>query len=85
MAGPDAGKSGAAKIMRPKLREAYAQAGTQVAEMVAAGADKAGLDLQDLSPWELDRYIQITAQALSILFASNPSATRSASAKPKED
>jgi len=70
MDSPDAGSHNAAAILQPKAREAYAQAGRQVAEMVAAGADKTGIDLQELSPWEIDRYIQITAQALSILFAS---------------
>lgn len=83
--GPDAGKHGAADIMLPKLREASAEAGRQVAEMVAAGADKTGIDLQDLSPWEIDRYIQITAQALQVLFRPHTLPTTRRDDKPKED
>lgn len=40
----------------------------RVGEMVAAGAKSAGVDLAVLSPWEIDRYVQTSVQALSILF-----------------
>ena len=53
---------------KEKAQLAQVEAARRVAELVGAAAKAADLDLLQLSRWEIDRYIQITAQALSVLF-----------------
>lgn len=49
-------------------QRAQIAAARRVAELVGAAAKAADVDLLKLSRWGLDRYIQITSQALSVLF-----------------
>lgn len=45
----------------------YREAAINVGEMLGASAEAVGVDLSALSQWELEQYVQITAQALSVL------------------
>lgn len=62
---------------REGVRTAQANVGRLVAKMVGAAAHEAGVDLEDLDRWLLDRYIQTTAQACAMLFLK-PSRLRGA-------
>lgn len=56
------------------VRASLEQAATHVGRMIAAGAVEGGVDLTRLWEWELNRYIQASVQALSMLF--RPSSPR---------
>ena len=60
--------------------QAQVEAARRVAQMVGASAEAAGVDLLSRWSWDVDRYIQLTAQALGMLF--RPSTPREVRADP---
>lgn len=54
-------------LVRPVRISYYRKAATDVGEMLGSSAKAVGVDLSDLSQWELEQYAQSTAQALSVL------------------
>lgn len=67
---PDIASGGGEKLVSVKWedRRVHVEAARRVAELVAAAATLADVDLSRLSRRDLDRYIQNTTLALSVLF-----------------